>query len=303
MSVISEPRIEQGVSSPFSRDASWLGKILALGAAAVDPRRRKAAGGDPGLARKVRHRQGALALRGVDKTYEVDNQPLTVLDDINIVITPGEFVTLVGPSGCGKSTILRLIVGLDDDYGGEILLDGMPIGGPGLERGIVFQEHRLLPWLTVEQNVALALEGTDVPKRDRARIVREHIELVGLAGFERALPQQLSGGMAQRAAIARGLVSRPEVLLLDEPFGALDSLTRTYLQQELLRIWRQERITMLMVTHDVEEAVFLSNKVIVLGKRPGRIRATLAIDLPYPRNRTDPSFAAARQSVLDELGN
>ncbi|HEY0266288.1 MAG TPA: ABC transporter ATP-binding protein, partial [Rhizomicrobium sp.] len=191
--------------------------------------------------------RGALSLQGVGKSYEVDGQPLTVLQDVNLQIEPGEFVTLVGPSGCGKSTILRLVVGLDDEYDGRILLDGLPIEGPGLERSIVFQEHRLLPWLTVEQNVALGLDATDIPKKDRARLVQEHIALVGLAGFERAYPQQLSGGMAQRVAIARGLVNQPEVLLLDEPLGALDSLTRAYLQQELLRIWRQQRVTMLMV--------------------------------------------------------
>jgi ABC-type nitrate/sulfonate/bicarbonate transport system ATPase subunit len=247
--------------------------------------------------------RGALSLRGIGKSYDVDGRHLTVLEDVNLQIEPGEFVTLVGLSGCGKSTILRLVVGLDDDYDGDILLDGIPIEGPGLERSIVFQEHRLLPWLTVEQNVALGLDATDIPKKDRARLVQEHIELVGLAGFERAYPQQLSGGMAQRVAIARGLVNQPEVLLLDEPLGALDSLTRAYLQQELLRIWRQQRVTMLMVTHDVEEAVFLSDKIVVLGQRPAQIRAVIPVNLPYPRDRVDPAFAAIRQAVLKELGN
>jgi ABC-type nitrate/sulfonate/bicarbonate transport system ATPase subunit len=247
--------------------------------------------------------RGALSLQGIGKDYEVDGQHLAVLQDVNLEIESGEFVTLVGPSGCGKSTILRLVVGLDDDYDGQILLDGKPIEGPGLERNIVFQEHRLLPWLTVEQNVALGLDATGIPKRDRARLVQDHIALVGLAGFERAYPQQLSGGMAQRVAIARGLVNQPEVLLLDEPLGALDSLTRAYLQQELLRIWRQQRVTMLMVTHDVEEAVFLSDKIVVLGRRPAQIRAVIPVKLPYPRDRVDPAFAAVRQSVLKELGN
>ncbi len=247
--------------------------------------------------------RGALSLQGVSKNYEVDGQTLSVLENVNLAIEPGEFVTLVGPSGCGKSTILRLVVGLDDEYEGRILLDGAPIEGPGLERSIVFQEHRLLPWLTVEQNVALGLDATDIPKKDRARLVQEHIDLVGLAGFERAFPQQLSGGMAQRVAIARGLVNQPEVLLLDEPLGALDSLTRAYLQQELLRIWRQQRVTMLMVTHDVEEAVFLSDKIVVLGQRPAQIRAVIPVNLPYPRDRIDPAFAVIRQAVLNELGN
>lgn len=257
----------------------------------------------PSSERDADSARGSLSLQGVSKTYEVDGQTLAVLENVNLAIQPGEFVTLVGPSGCGKSTILRLVVGLDDDYEGRILLDGAPIEGPGLERSIVFQEHRLLPWLTVEQNVALGLDATDIPKKDRARLVQEHIDLVGLTGFERAFPQQLSGGMAQRVAIARGLVNQPEVLLLDEPLGALDSLTRAYLQQELLRIWRQQRVTMLMVTHDVEEAVFLSDKIVVLGQRPSQIRAVVPVDLPYPRDRIDPAFAAIRQAVLSELGN
>jgi len=252
----------------------------------------------PGRARK---HSGALDLKGVSKTYRVNGQPLQVLQNINLVVEPGEFVTLVGSSGCGKSTILRLIVGLDTDYQGDILLDGAPITGPGLERSIVFQEHRLLPWLTVEQNIALGLDASRLAVAEQQRTVREHIDLVGLAGFEKAYPRQLSGGMAQRAAIARSLVTQPEILLLDEPLAALDSLTRSYLQQELLRIWSQEKVTMVMVTHDVEEAVFLSDKVVVLAPRPGRIHKVIPIDLPHPRNRVDSEFGAYRQTVIEEL--
>lgn len=249
----------------------------------------------------ARKHSGALDLRKVSKTYQVDGQPLKVLQSINLIVEPGEFVTLVGSSGCGKSTILRLIVGLDVDYEGDILLDGAPITGPGLERSIVFQEHRLLPWLTVEQNIALGLDASQLSPTKQNRTVREHIELVGLSGFEKAYPRQLSGGMAQRAAIARSLVTQPEILLLDEPLAALDSLTRSYLQQELLRIWSQEKVTMVMVTHDVEEAVFLSDKVVVLAPRPGRIRKEIPIDLPHPRNRVDSEFGAYRQAVIQEL--
>jgi sulfonate transport system ATP-binding protein len=245
--------------------------------------------------------RGSLQLRNVDKSYEVDGRVLEVLTGIDLVVEPGEFVSLVGASGCGKSTILRLIVGLDIEHGGDILLDGRPVTGPGLNRGIVFQEHRLLPWLTIEQNVGLSLAATNRPGAECARLVRDHINLVGLQGFERAYPHQLSGGMAQRAAIARGLVNQPEILLLDEPFGALDALTRAHLQNELLQIWSRERITMVMVTHDVEEAVFLSDKIVVLAPRPGRIRKIIDIDLPHPRDRGDPRFIALRRQALDEL--
>jgi sulfonate transport system ATP-binding protein len=245
--------------------------------------------------------RGSLQLRHVDKSYEVDGRVLEVLTGIDLVVEPGEFVSLVGASGCGKSTILRLIVGLDIEHGGDILLDGRPVTGPGLNRGIVFQEHRLLPWLTIEQNIGLSLAATNRSAAECARLVRDHINLVGLQGFERAYPHQLSGGMAQRAAIARGLVNQPEILLLDEPFGALDALTRAHLQNELLQIWSRERITMVMVTHDVEEAVFLSDKIVVLAPRPGRIRRIIDIDLPHPRDRGDPRFIALRRQALDEL--
>jgi ABC-type nitrate/sulfonate/bicarbonate transport system ATPase subunit len=245
--------------------------------------------------------RGSLQLRHVDKSYEVDGRQLEVLKGIDLVVEPGEFVSLVGASGCGKSTILRLIVGLDVEHGGDIFLDGRPVTGPRLNRGIVFQEHRLLPWLTIEENVGLSLAATNRPAAECGRLVRDHINLVGLQGFERAYPHQLSGGMAQRAAIARGLVNQPEILLLDEPFGALDALTRAHLQNELLQIWSRERITMVMVTHDVEEAVFLSDKIVVLAQRPGRIRRIIDIDLPHPRDHGDPRFIALRRQALDEL--
>jgi sulfonate transport system ATP-binding protein len=252
------------------------------------------------LRRGLNHvRAGALSLRGVGKSYQVDNREVRVLEGLDLQVAPGEFVSLVGASGCGKSTILRLVVGLDVEHEGAILLDGQPITGPGLERSIVFQEHRLLPWLNLTDNVGIGLDhgfGSE-----RARLVQEHIALVGLTGFEKAYPRQLSGGMAQRAAIARALVTRPQVLLLDEPLGALDSLTRTYLQKELLRIWRQQKITVLLVTHDVEEAVFLSDRIVVLAPRPGRAQRIVSVDLPHPRDRVDPAFGALRKKVLTHL--
>jgi sulfonate transport system ATP-binding protein len=226
---------------------------------------------------------------------------LQVLDNIQLDIAPGEFISIVGASGCGKSTLLRLILGLDEEYDGRILLDGKPIEGTGLERGIVFQDHRLFPWLNVEQNVAVGLKNSPLSPAQKRDTVREHIELVGLQDFIDAYPHQISGGMAQRVAIARGLVNRPSVLLLDEPLGALDALTRARLQGELQNIWAKEKITMILVTHDVDEAVFLGDRVVVMQPNPGRIRRILDIDLPRPRNRSDSRFIALRDDVLSDF--
>ncbi|MGE8467937.1 MAG: ABC transporter ATP-binding protein [Pseudomonas putida] len=244
---------------------------------------------------------GALTLRGLSKTYALKGKPMQVLKDIELNIRPGEFVSIVGASGCGKSTLLRLIVGLDQDYQGQILLDQQPVHGPGLERGIVFQDHRLFPWMTLQQNIALALKNHAMPAAQKDRLVAEHIELVGLNGYEQAYPHQLSGGMAQRAAIARALVNKPKVLLLDEPLGALDALTRVRLQQELQRIWVQERCTVIMVTHDIEEALYLGDRVIVMDAHPGRIREDLRIDLPHPRERDSALLHDYKQRLLGEL--
>lgn len=244
---------------------------------------------------------GTLDIRGLNKRYEVRGEALPVLQDIHLTIEPGAFVSIVGSSGCGKSTLLRLVIGLEGDYQGEILLNGQRIAGTSLNRGIVFQEHRLFPWLTVEKNVALGLLNSNLTEGMQRATVREHIELVGLSGFEKAYPHQLSGGMSQRVAIARALVNRPDILLLDEPFGALDAMTRAHLQQELLRIWQQEGITMILVTHDVEEAVFLGDQVVVMEPRPGRIRRVVPVDLPHPRERTSFAFAAAKEAVMHEF--
>ena len=224
-----------------------------------------------------------------------------MLENVSLSIKPGEFVSIVGSSGCGKSTLLRLMIGLENDYQGDILLDGHRIVGTSLERGIVFQEHRLFPWLTVEQNVSLGLLNAPGNDADKKASVQEHIELVGLKGFETAYPHQLSGGMSQRVAIARALVNRPEVLLLDEPFGALDALTRNHLQQELQRIWEQEGITMILVTHDVEEAVYLGDRVVVMLPRPGRIKRIVDVPLARSRDRSSAAFAAIKADVLNEI--
>jgi len=247
------------------------------------------------------HKAGTLEIRHLSKRYEVDGRPLPVLQDITLSVAPGEFVSIVGASGCGKSTLLRLVVGLEAGYEGELRLDGHPITGTSLERGIVFQEHRLFPWLTVEDNVALGLLNAELAPGEKHRQVQSHIDLVGLKGFERVYPHQLSGGMSQRVAIARALVNRPEILLLDEPFGALDALTRAHLQQELLRIWQAEGITTLLVTHDVEEAVFLGDKVVVMEPRPGRIRRIVPVPLAYPRDRAGVDFARIKEDVMAEF--
>jgi sulfonate transport system ATP-binding protein len=237
----------------------------------------------------------------VSKHYAQRGAALAVLDDITLRVRPGEFVSVLGSSGCGKSTLLRLIAGLDTDYGGEIRVAGEPVRDTSLERGIVFQDHRLFPWLTASQNILAALRNASLSAKEKREAVAEHIELVGLTGFEQAYPHQLSGGMAQRVAIARGLVNRPRVLLLDEPFGALDALTRGRLQNELQRIWERERITMILVTHDVDEALYLGDRVVTMAPRPGRIKRVVEVALPRPRERSDPRFIRLRDEVLADF--
>ncbi|SHH47612.1 ABC transporter ATP-binding protein [Pollutimonas bauzanensis] len=249
-------------------------------------------------------RSNELDVIGVCKRYasgQASGGVLQVLDNIDLHVPAGQFISIVGASGCGKSTLLRLILGLDGEFEGRILLDGKPISGTGPERGIVFQDHRLFPWLTVEQNIGIGLRNAPFNAAKKRDLIAGHVALVSLEGFEKSYPHQISGGMAQRVAIARGLVNRPRVLLLDEPFGALDALTRSRLQAELQRIWQKERITMLLVTHDVEEAVFLGDRVVVMQPHPGRIRRSVQVDLPRPRNRSDPRFIQLRDDVLSDF--
>lgn len=237
----------------------------------------------------------------VGKLFAVDGGELEAIREFNLDIAPGEFVAIVGSSGCGKSTLLRLLVGLDGEFRGHIEVAGKPVQGIGGDRGIVFQEHRLFPWLTVEQNIGLGLVNEQLTQAERFRRVSEFIQLVGLQGFERAYSHQLSGGMAQRVAIARGLVASPQILLLDEPFGALDALTRQQMQDELLAIRARAQITTLLVTHDVEEAIFLADRVVVMEPRPGRIKRIVEIDLPHPRQRGSFEFHQLREELLHEL--
>lgn len=226
------------------------------------------------------------------------NGNLVVLETITMTIESGQFISILGPSGCGKTTLLRLILGLDNDYEGSIKLDGEVIRGAGLDRGAVFQEPRLLPWLSALGNVEFAIPDGRRDKSALAR-ARELIGLVGLDGFETAWPNQLSGGMAQRTALARALVNTPDVLLMDEPFGALDGYTRVTMQNELLRILQREGTTSLLITHDVDEAVFLSDRILVLSKRPASVRAEFAVSMTKPRDRMLPEFREMRSKVVE----
>lgn len=243
--------------------------------------------------------EALLAISALTKTFETRGGDVLALRHIDLRIAEGEFVSIVGASGCGKSTLLRIIAGLENNYQGDVLLAGSRISRPGRDRGMVFQEHRLLPWLTVEDNVAFGLTG--LANARKAGLVREHLELVGLAAFAKAYPHQLSGGMAQRAAIARGLVNRPRILLLDEPFGALDALTRIQMQQEVLRIREAGRTTMILVTHDIDEAIFLGDRVVVMSSRPGTIKRVIPVDLPRPRDRASYEFVLIRKRIYAEF--
>lgn len=240
-----------------------------------------------------------LVIDSLNKSYVVNDRDVAALHGIDLSIREGEFVSIVGSSGCGKSTLLRIIAGLENGYSGDVRVGGARITGPGLDRGMVFQEHRLIPWLTVEQNVAFGLNSHENGRRDA--IVRDHLELVGLAGFAKALPHQLSGGMAQRVAIARALVNNPQLLLLDEPFGALDALTKIQLQQEILRIWEVERTTMVLVTHDIDEAIFLGDRVVIMSSRPGTIKKIIPVHLPRPRDRSSYEFVQIRKEIFAEF--
>ena len=243
----------------------------------------------------------ALGITGVSHAFQLDGKPLPVLQDVTLDIAPGAFVALVGPSGCGKSSLLRLVAGLDAPTAGRITAGGTPVTNPDPSRVLMFQDPTLYPWRTVRANVGLGLEARGELRRHGHR-VDEALKLVGLDGFATAYPHQISGGMAQRASLARALVNDPGLLILDEPLGKLDSLTRLQMQAELVRIWQDRGFTALLVTHDVEEALLLAERIIVFGPRPASVRADITVGLPYPRHRDDPALVRLRREVLGLLG-
>lgn len=223
------------------------------------------------------------------------------LESIDLTVREAEFVSLVGPSGCGKSSFLNLVAGFLAPTRGTLLLDGAPIRGPGADRGVVFQDHALFPWMTVEKNIGYGPRVNGVPKAEVDRRVGELLDLIGLTRFASAWPKQLSGGMKQRVAIARALANRPKMLLMDEPFAALDAQTRRFLQDELLRIWDRTDTTILFITHSIDEAVLLSNRIAVMTARPGRIKEVVEVDLPRPRDENSVSFLETRRHVAEAL--
>lgn len=242
-----------------------------------------------------------LQFHHITKQFTVQHQPLTVLQDVSLSLAPGELVAIIGSSGCGKSTLLRLAAGLEQAQQGSITIDGQPLTGIHPDVSLVFQEPRLFPWLSVKENIRLGMINLPLSAAQSEQQIAHYLEMMGLEDFASAWPHQLSGGMAQRVAIARGLASRPKILLLDEPFGALDAMTKQQLQHRLAEIRRHTTLTILLVTHDVEEAVFLADRVVVMSPRPGRISALLPISLPYPRDRTSQTLLAHRQALGEAL--
>ena len=238
-----------------------------------------------------------LIIHDVNKSFIVNGQSVDVLKDINLEIEEGEFVVIVGHSGCGKSTLLKMIAGLETNDTGELSVDGKEISGPGMDRGMIFQEHRLFPWLSIEKNVQLGLKG--LSKEEKRKLSDQYLELVKLSEFKKAYPSQLSAGMSERAAIARSLVSQPEILLLDEPFGALDALTKIELQEEMLKIRERFHNTMIMVTHDIEEAVYLADRIVVMSARPGRIKDVIKVELGKYRDRGSTDFTYYKKKIFD----
>ncbi|MGD9963588.1 MAG: ABC transporter ATP-binding protein [Thermoplasmata archaeon] len=242
-----------------------------------------------------------IQVRGLSKVFSKGKREVVALADLEMDIADGEFACLLGPSGCGKTTVLRILAGLEPATAGEVMVHGRKVVDAGPERGMVFQEFALFPWRTVRKNIEFGLEIRGVAEKERREISTRLIDLVGLEGFEDSRPDELSGGMRQRVGIARALANEPAVLLMDEPFGSLDAQTRNLMQKELLRIWSATRKTVLFVTHSVDEAVFLADRIMVMTARPGKIRETIAVPLARPRDRTSAEFIAVRGKVLAEL--
>jgi NitT/TauT family transport system ATP-binding protein len=247
-----------------------------------------------------------LLIEGVSRTFAGvgGGKPVRALLPVDLSVAANDFITILGPSGCGKSTLLRIVAGLEAPSDGRVLLDGKAVSRPGPDRGMVFQSYTLFPWLTVAENIAFGLRERGMPEPERGEIVASYINLVGLKGFEAHWPKQLSGGMQQRVAIARALANDPEILLLDEPFGALDNQTRGLMQELLLGIWERRKKTVLFVTHDIEEAIFMASRVVVMTARPGRIKSDVPVDLPHPRHytlKTSPEFSALKAQLTEDI--
>jgi NitT/TauT family transport system ATP-binding protein/sulfonate transport system ATP-binding protein len=242
-----------------------------------------------------------VAIRGVTKRFQVDDGEIDALARIDVAIEHGEFVCLIGASGCGKSTLLRIVAGFEEPTTGEVTVDGKPVTGPGSDRGMVFQDYALFPWMTVKQNIGFGPRQRQLPRKEVDGIADEFVRLVGLEQAASRYPNQLSGGMKQRVAIARVLANNANILLMDEPFGALDALTREQLQHELLQIWARSQVTILFVTHSVEEAALLADRVLVMSAGPGRIESDIRIDLPRPRDVSSPEFNAVRRDLARRL--
>ena len=237
---------------------------------------------------------GRISVAAVSKTFtNHESEKIHALDSVSLTVVSGEFVSLIGPSGCGKSTLLRLISGLDFPDSGTLAIDEQAIIGPGADRGLIFQDPNLFPWRNVRKNVQTGLEARGLLAAKQAE-VDDYIQLVGLKGFEKAFPHQLSGGMAQRVAIARALINHPKVLLMDEPLGALDAFTRMSMQDEILRIWTERRTTVVLVTHDIDEAIYMSDRIVIMSPRPGRVQSVVPVPFSRPRRRNDPEFLQLR---------
>ena len=242
-----------------------------------------------------------IAVRDVWRQYNGTHGLVTALEGIDLEVGEGEFVCIVGPSGCGKTTLLRIVAGLEVPTSGTVTLDGIPIKGPSPERGMVFQEYSLFPWRTVLDNIVFGLELKKFPLDEQKRLGRQYLKMVGLENFETRYPHELSGGMKQRVAIARALVNNPRAILMDEPFGALDAQTRNIMQSELLRIWEEEKKTVIFVTHSVDEAIYLADTIVIMSARPGRIKDVIEIPIPRPRSRTSSEVNQIRDRILCDL--
>lgn len=241
-----------------------------------------------------------IQIKNITKVFDLGKEEFVALDGVSLDLAENEFVTVVGPSGCGKSTMLNILAGLMEPTSGEAIVNGKVVDGPSPERGVIFQQYALFPWLTVRDNVEFGLKTAKVSPRERRERAQHFIDMVGLTQFADALPKTLSGGMKQRCAIARAYAMNPSILLMDEPFGALDALTRVRMQEHLLETWEQEKRTVMFITHDVDEAAFLANRVIVMAARPGRIHEIIDVNLPYPRTeemRLSPEFAELRNRI------